>query len=792
MNQPQNPSPTPAAKSGTAPKPVAVLVLDSRGMVAFANQEARGLWQAGARELVGELFPALFALEVVSDDPEMVQAQWEIMLAATLDKTAVLTVQPKEGGPRQMTVRTEKALGAGNGYIVVLEPSADDAAPYGDFADEQAAALQLFAEKGPVGFFDLNLKAGRVLYSPAWKRMLGYADAELPDTYAAWIDLLHPEDSAAAPDKAGRRFKVGARPFAVDFRMRHKQGHWAWIQCVGLQLVSTAGELERVIGIHIDATERKELEEAGVASDGRLHALADEGPLAAFELDFMTGSSWFSEAWLRLLGGVAAPGNGPGALLDALPAGECPDGLESWLLAQAPGQDSFTRMVTLRASDGRAVPVILGLNRTLTRKKTLERLVGFACALTSETPLASLAAPEGSAAQPAGAASAALDEILGVISEGVIAADAAGRILVANATASRLLRLPVGSMIGSPLGEVFSLVDRQSGKPGDNPADRALSASGPLPLIADQALVLAGADPVPVVWTARASYGPDSKPRGIVVVFRNPDEMSLTPEELIKANRFESLGLLAGGIAHDFNNLLTTILGGISLATDNHDLSGLPDSERACLAAKGLTKQLLMFTKGGSGILTVCDSKEIIVEAVKIATAGTTAEVTIEIQEGTGAVKVDRAQIQQVFQNLVLNSLQAMPPPPHRARLQLRASSTHVNEGQIASLPAGDYVEFEVRDNGSGIPPENLERIWDPSSRRRSTGPASGSPRCFRSSASWAGRSACSRPLASGRSSASSCRSRTSRLIFRPGRRPRCGSGPGASFSWTTMTTSAP
>ena len=38
--------------------------------------------------------------------------------------------------------------------------------------------------------------------------------------------------------------------------MRHKKGHWAWIQCVGLQLVSTSGELERVVGIHIDATER--------------------------------------------------------------------------------------------------------------------------------------------------------------------------------------------------------------------------------------------------------------------------------------------------------------------------------------------------------------------------------------------------------------------------------------------------------------------------------------------------------------------------------------------------------
>ncbi len=190
--------------------------------------------------------------------------------------------------------------------------------------------------------------------------------------------------------------------------------------------------------------------------------------------------------------------------------------------------------------------------------------------------------------------------------------------------------------------------------------------------------------------------------------------MGLTPEELIKANRFEALGLLAGGIAHDFNNLLTTILGGLSLAKDNHDGSKLADAEKACLTAKGLTKQLLTFAKGGSGVVSVCDSKEILEDAVKIASAGSTAEITVQAQAGTGPVKVDRPQILQVFQNLIVNALQAMPPAPHQARIQIRAADTHISDGQIATLPAGDYVEFEVRDNGSGIKPEHLEKIWDP------------------------------------------------------------------------------
>ncbi len=688
----------------------AVLILGEDGKVVSANQEAKALWQSGAGELVGEFFPTLFALDIVSDEPEMLEAQWDILLAALLEKRSVLNVQPKEGSPKPMAVHAERTIGNAGGYIVVVEQPPEAGLGSAAPQDEHTAALQLFAEKGPVGFFDLNLVSRTVHYSPAWKRMLGYADAELADTYDAWLGLLHPEDSAAAPDKAGRKFTVGARPFTVEFRMKHRQGHWAWIQCVGLQIVSTGGELERVLGIHVDATERKEVEEASVVGDGRLRALADEGSLAAFELDLQAGTSWFSEAWLRLLGGASSPENGTAALSDALPADECAGGPEAWILAQAPGQSAFSRVLNLRTSDGRTVPALLGINRTVNRKRTLSRVVGYACPL----PEAPAAPTDSRAPMGIGEASGVLGDVLAALAEGVIAIDAGGIVLLANTAAGRLLRVTPESLAGRPLEQVFSLVGRQTGKPGDNPIDRALSATGHLPLMNDQALVVPGGEPVPIVWTARASYGSDSKPRGVVIVFRNPEEMSLTPEELVKANRFESLGLLAGGIAHDFNNLLTTILGGLSLAKDNHDPSKLGDAEKACMTAKGLTKQLLAFAKGGSGAVTVCDSREILDDAVKIASAGSTAVITIQAQDGCGPVNVDRPQILQVFQNLVVNALQAMPPAPHKAQVELRVAQVRIADGQVASLPAGDYVEFEVRDNGSGIKPEHLEKIWDP------------------------------------------------------------------------------
>ncbi len=107
-------------------------------------------------------------------------------------------------------------------------------------------------------------------------------------------------------------------------------------------------------------------------------------------------------------------------------------------------------------------------------------------------------------------------------------------------------------------------------------------------------------------------------------------------------------------------------------------------------------------------------ANEILSDAIKIAAAGSTAEITIDVVTRTAPVEVDRAQILQVFQNLVVNALQAMPPPPHRAKIQLRATNVTLAEGQVPALAAGEYVEFEVRDNASGIPPENVAKIFDP------------------------------------------------------------------------------
>jgi two-component system, cell cycle sensor histidine kinase and response regulator CckA len=691
------------SSSAAAPELSVVLVLDAEGRVTAANHSARTLWQTSNRDPVGGHFANLIQFDLVSDEPGWIVDQWKVLLNATLDQNTLLITKPVIGASRPVIVRLETHLGATPGYIATLQPLQALAVP----AVGDVASFRLLTERGFAGFFDLNLKTGRAHYSAAWKKILGYLEAELPDTIEQWRELIHPDDSAAAPDQLGKKLATSPRAFSVEYRMKHQQGHWVWIQCLGLQVPGATGELERIIGLHLDITERKELEESSIANDTRMQELSSLGALGAFELDFPGKVFWFSPAWKKTLGWSEEE---RAAELEtfaaALPREVAAAGVEPWLLALAPGQASFLEPVELIDKAGRRVTVLLGAHRHFTRKKELARVTGFICAI-----------PAGQSLSTGGGLPPVLaHQALGTVAEGVLVADGHGKIVFANAAAIRLLQRPAEAVSGQPVNEIFRLVSQESGRASDPAFDRALTADQALPLISQDALApaVAGTAVTPIVWTARAVFDPDSKPLGVAIAFRDPAEMSLTPEELVKANRFETLGLLAGGIAHDFNNLLTTILGGISLAKDIRDYSALEDSEKACMIAKGLTKQLLSFAKGGAATLAVVPAAEILADAVKIAAAGSTAEISVDVADRTAPVQVDRAQILQVFQNLVVNALQAMPPPPHRAKLQLRAGNVTLTDGQVPALAAGDYVEFEVRDNASGIPPEHLAKIFDP------------------------------------------------------------------------------
>ncbi len=678
-----------------------VLVLDTDGRVQLASAAACAIWQAGNAELVGDLFPNLFTFDVTSRDTDWVQSQWEVLLAAAQGHPISLRLQPKEAAAFDVNVRLEKAGDNPARYLafITLPPAAPVAAA-GAPADSFLTQLH---ERSPLGFFDLNFQKNEVYYSPTWKRMLGYTEAALPNTYETWLNLIHPDDSSAAPDRQGRAGATGTRQFSLEFRMRHAQGHFVWVQSVGLQVYGPNGALQRVMGAHLDIADRKEFEEATLRAEDRLTQLGDRGRVGLFDLDFTTGLYWLSPGFKSLLGyGDTELPDTIESVLRALPMDETAGGLQAYFLAQHPSQVSYFDTLRLRHREDREVLVHAGIVRHISRRKELQRVLGFA------VPLAEASALEVGPGLPA----AHLAVLLADLAEAVLLADASGQIIHLNAKAEQLLGRTCEDSIGVPAWELFRIVHRESGQPGESPVAKAIGTGEATALNTEFALDNGTGTPQPVAFSSRAVIDATGRPAGAVLVFRHPGEMSLTPEELIRSNRFESLGQLAGGIAHDFNNLLTTILGGVSMAKDAHDLSGLKNSEDACEAAKSLSRQLLTFSRGGSGVRQVVKPADILGEAVRLAAAGSTVKIELNVAPDTGTICVDRAQILQVFQNLVINAIQAMPTG--QGQIWLNAANATLAENQVAPLPAGNYVQIEVQDNGSGIKPEHLEKIFEP------------------------------------------------------------------------------
>ena len=205
--------------------------------------------------------------------------------------------------------------------------------------------------------------------------------------------------------------------------------------------------------------------------------------------------------------------------------------------------------------------------------------------------------------------------------------------------------------------------------------------------------------------------------RGQIALEQEVQQRCKVEESLLHAQKMEAIGEMAGGIAHDFNNLLTAI-GGCTALTKRHlegDHPALPALlriDQACQQARRIVGDLLSFSRKTPTIRSPVEIGAVVSDTVSLvqATLPATIELHTEVASPRGLwVQGDRAQIQQVLINLMLNAQDAMP---EGGRLNIRAHGTE------------QYVDVDVSDTGIGISPEALPHIFEPfyTTRTRESG----------------------------------------------------------------------
>ena len=124
---------------------------------------------------------------------------------------------------------------------------------------ESEERLTLAFEGAQEGVWDWNLETGAVVYSPRWKRMLGYADDEIESHLSAWERILHPDDMPQAQHVHDDVLR-GAATYEGEFRLRHKEGHYIHVLSRGFPVRSEDGRVVRIVGTHFDLTARRQAE----------------------------------------------------------------------------------------------------------------------------------------------------------------------------------------------------------------------------------------------------------------------------------------------------------------------------------------------------------------------------------------------------------------------------------------------------------------------------------------------------------------------------------------------------
>ena len=186
--------------------------------------------------------------------------------------------------------------------------------------------------------------------------------------------------------------------------------------------------------------------------------------------------------------------------------------------------------------------------------------------------------------------------------------------------------------------------------------------------------------------------------------------------EMLKAQKLESLGVLAGGIAHDFNNILTGILGNISFAglllDDGHPARRpMEQAEKASLRAAELAHQLLTFARGGQPVKKVVSVRSLVQESLSLSLHGSKVQTEVDMPASLHAIEADEGQMNQAFNNVIINAVQAMPDG---GILSVKAENVALGAQSGMALPAGEYVRISFADQGCGIAQEEQKMIFDP------------------------------------------------------------------------------
>ena len=538
------------------------------------------------------------------------------------------------------------------------------------------------------------------LYTENVSKLTGIAaDEFLKPNSNLWLNSIHPEDKKFV--KNALKKLLSGESASGAYRIRRRDGEIRWVYDSAMPKKDKTGRVVELNGVCVDITDLKQAEAALAESEEKFRMLAESTPSAVFvyrekflyvnpTMERITGYT-VEELLSKNFWDIIHP--------------DFREEIKRQEIARLSGKYMGTRYeskILTKSGEERWIdfdgrPIVF---------KGEKAGIGSAIDITDRKKMEEALLEE----------KEQLAVTLQSITDAVISTTVDGKILLMNRTAEKLTGWDYPSGQSRLFSEIFRIRDENTGKPCEDPIQQVVATQDlvelPEPCVlfakdGTQHLIAASAAPI---THKNKTIG------GVIVAFRDVTEKRKMEQELLKADKLESLGLLAGGIAHDFNNILMGIMGNISLAKTEIEHHGdlfdiLTEAEKAASRAKDLTQQLLTFSKGGSPIRKAVFIEKLVKETCRFALRGSNISFEFSSANDLWPANADEGQISQVMNNLIINAKHSMPTG---GRIRVRVENARAEEIINRPLSPGRYVKITVEDEGTGIPKEHLSKIFDP------------------------------------------------------------------------------
>ena len=303
---------------------------------------------------------------------------------------------------------------------------------------------------------------------------------------------------------------------------------------------------------------------------------------------------------------------------------------------------------------------------------------------------------------------------------GIVLLDGKYTIMECNHAFHSIIRRPRGGIIGVTVADLIATADRKGMMARLGEVMTGMDQSRPMEvkLVSDREIV-AQVFVKRFGLVAKEDHGAEQN--GLMLYFIDATDQKQLQAQFAQSQKMQAIGQLAGGVAHDFNNLLTAMIGFCDLLLQRHkpgdqSFNDIMQIKQNGNRAANLVRQLLAFSRQQTLQPRVLSLVDVLSELANLLRRLIGAEVRLEMIHGrdVGLVKVDQGQLEQVIINLVVNARDAMVGGGTvTIRTRNHKQEKRVMRGQD-DMPAGTYVAIEVADSGTGIPSENLQRIFEP------------------------------------------------------------------------------